>query len=151
MGSRFSHLLRARSDAIRSQWEALLRVEYVSGPLANPDVLIYLIPGSLEKILSAVAKASRMSVSLQAAKLCVPRCECGNNPYSAYFIAAEQALAEAAVLVQSELPAPARRKSDIAAVMLAVRRLARAEIDAFCGACSCRKIAPRCRHAMAVG
>lgn len=151
MGSRFLHLLRARSDTIRTQWEALLRVERVSGPLANPDVLIYLIPSSLEKILSAVARPSRAPVSLRTAKSCVPLCECGNNPYAAYFLAGEQALVEAAVLVQSELPAAERQKSDLAAIMLAVRRLARDEIDAFCGACSHRQMAPGCRHAVGVG
>jgi len=39
MGPKFLQLLLARSAMIRTKWEALLRVERVSGPLANPDVL----------------------------------------------------------------------------------------------------------------
>ena len=142
--------LRARSAAIRSQWEALLRVEPVTGPLANPDVLAYLIPNSLEQIFAELAKPSREPLSLLATKDYLPACDCRNNPYFAYFIAGKQALVEAVVLAQAGLPVDEHHPSDVAATMRVVRRLARSEIDAFCGACDHRGVAPRCRHALAV-
>ncbi len=147
MAPDFVYLLRARSDAICAQWETLLRVEPVSGPLANPDSLVHLISDSLEKFFAALAKPTRASLSLAEAKACVPNCKCGNNPYLAYFVAGEQALVEAAILLQAELPPAERHPNDLSAVMLAVRRLARSEIDTFCGVCDHRTVAPQCRHA----
>jgi hypothetical protein len=138
--------LEARRVSIRDRWETLLHLEPVSGPLANPDALAHLIPETLERVFALLAKPARVPVSVMAAKACVPKCDCGHNPYLAYFVAAEQALVEAAVLLQSEAPAVARRQGDVAEVMLAVRRLARLEIDTFCGACMHRCVDPKCRH-----
>jgi hypothetical protein len=138
--------LRARSAAIRDRWEALVRVEPVSGPLANPDAMVHLIPQTLEQVFVLLAKPSRTPVSLAAAKACVPRCDCGHNPYIAYFVAAEQALVESVVLLESDLPPGERRQSNVAEMMLAIRRLARLEIDTFCGACVDRTKDTNCRH-----
>jgi hypothetical protein len=138
--------LRACLPAIRLHWEALLRLEPVDTPLANPDALAHLIPHSLEEIFLRLGKYSRVPVSISVARAQLPSCDCGNNPYRAYFIAGEQAVTEAFVLLQAELPAEDRRMSDMAEVIYAVRRLARSNIDAFCGVCVNRGIAPRCRH-----
>lgn len=138
--------LQSRDPAIRNRWEALLRIEPVSGPLANPDALAHLIPQTLEQIFVLLAKPPRAPVSVAAAKACVPRCECDHNPYLAYFLSAEQALVEAIVLLEAELTAGERRQSDVAEVMLAVRRIARLEIDTFCGACVHRCVDAKCRH-----
>lgn len=129
------------------QWETLLRVEPVSGPLANPDSLVHLIPSSLEKVFAALAKPSRTPHSLEEAKACVPSCTCGNNPYLAYFVAGEQAIVEAAILLETELTPAERHQFDLGSVMLAIRRLARSEIDTFCGVCDHRTVAEHCRHA----
>jgi hypothetical protein len=142
--------LRARSEDICRRWETLLRVEPVSGPLANPDAMKHLIPATLDQVFGMLAKPARSPVSIMAAKAQVPKCECGHNPYLTYFIAAEQALVEAVILLESELPASERRQSDVAEMMYAVRRLARLEIDTFCGVCSHRCISPKCRHLEAV-
>lgn len=141
--------LQARSPAIRERWETLLRGEPVSGPLANPDAMVHLIPETLERVFAALARKSRAPLSIRAARSVVPDCECGNNPYRAYFIAGEQALCEAAVLLQAEQPASDRRQSDLAEILYTVRRLARADIDAFCGICVHRGVAAHCRHAAA--
>lgn len=138
--------LRARSVGIQERWKTLLRLEPVSGPLANPDALVHLIPETLERIFELLAKPARVPISILAAKACVPKCDCGNNPYLAYFVAAEQAFVEAAVLQQSELAPAERRPGEVAEVMLAVRRLARMEIDTFCGACVHRCVDRSCRH-----
>lgn len=138
--------LRACSPAIRFHWEALLRLEPVNSPLANPDALAHLIPHSLEEIFLRLGKYSRVPVSISAARAQLPNCECGNNPYRAYFVAGEQAVTEAFVLLQSELPAESRRSTDMAELIFAIRRLARSNIDAFCGVCVNRGTAPHCRH-----
>ncbi len=150
MAPRILHYLRARRTAIITQWEALLRVERVNGPLANPDTLAYLIPDSLEQVFTTLAKLSHDPFSRRAAKAPLPSCDCGNNPFLAYFVAGEQALVEGMVLLQAGLPLDERHQSDVGEIMLAVRRLARSEIDTFCSVCNHRGVASRCRHALAV-
>lgn len=149
------HLLRklsARNAAICERWEALLRIEPVRTPLANPDALVHLIRTTVSEILRAAAKLPASPVrslkSVQSVRL--PTCECGNNPYLAYFIAGEQAMVETLVLLQAELPPSDRLEADVADVIHVVRETARGEIEAFCGLCTHRCAAPQCRHAVAV-
>jgi hypothetical protein len=59
--------LRARSAPIRERWETLLRIERVSGPLANPDALVHLIPHSLERLFKMLATPPRAALSLAVA------------------------------------------------------------------------------------
>ena len=147
MSPEFLHLLRARSPEIQRQWETLLRIEPVSGPLANPEALKYLIPEAIDEVFDTLTRPTRAPVSLQVAKACVPECPCGNNPYRAFYVAGERCLLEAVVLQQTQSAAADRRHTDVAEVAYAVRRLARRDIDTFCGACSQRGSAPLCRHA----
>ncbi|MBI5768980.1 MAG: hypothetical protein HZA93_14385 [Verrucomicrobia bacterium] len=142
--------LRARAPFIRKHWDTLLHVEPVNGPLANPDTLAHLIPSSLEQIFQALSHPVKVH-ALPAPKECLIDCHCGNNPYIAYFIAGEQALVEALVLVQVGLPQIARTGHDLAEVQFVVRHLARDEIDGFCGICVHRGTARGCRHALAAG
>ena len=143
--------LRARHTAIRNQWEALLRVERMSGPLANPDTLVYLIPDSLEQIFSILAGGTSPRPPSGRASSYLPACGCGNNPYLAYFLAGEQALVEAVILLQAEFHPEGRQKRDVSEIILTMRQLARSEIDTFCGVCSHRGVAHGCRHAVAAG
>lgn len=139
--------LRDRSATIHVRWETLLRLEPVLTPLANPDALVRLIGDSLARIFTAVAQDRRPPISLREARsIGVPSCDCGNNPYGAYFIAGEQAFVEAIVLLQAELAPQERTEGDVAAIIRAVRELARGEIDTFCGLCVHRTKADRCRH-----
>jgi hypothetical protein len=123
----------------------------MSGPLANPDTLVYLIPDSLDDILAILAKESPAPQSSPRAKTHLPACNCGNNPYLAYFLAGEQALVEAVVLLQAALRPEQRHKSDVSEIILTMRQLARSEIDTFCGVCSDRGAARNCRQAVAAG
>jgi hypothetical protein len=144
MHDRMLALLRDHIPQIRHRWEILLRVEPVSGPLANPDALQYLIPTSIKQVLD------RLTLGLDDAcgdPVRLPGCECGNNPYRAYFAAGEQAFAETMVLIQVRQAPAERSKGDFTQVVSAVRRLARQEIDGFCEMCLHRGHAPRCRHA----
>lgn len=130
-----------------------MRIEPVRTPLANPDALVHLIRTTVSEILRAVAKLpagpARSLKSVQSVRL--PTCECGNNPYLAYFIAGEQAMVETLVLLQAELPPSDRLEADVADVIHVVRETARGEIEAFCGLCTHRCAVPQCRHAMAAG
>jgi hypothetical protein len=146
----FLSALRARGPEIQYRWRRLLRIEPVSGPLANPEALQYLIPQVWNQVLATVAKSSRTPVSLEKARAQLPACNCGKNPYRAFFLAAEQAITEAAVLLQADQPPPKRKPADVAELVFAVRSLARSEIDTFCGACTHRGKAHNCRFASAV-
>lgn len=140
------HHLRARSPAIHVRWETLLRIEPVNGPLANPDALVRLIPETLARILSDLGKPST-PVSLKTARGAeLHGCDCGHNPYLAFFVAAEQALVETVVLLQSELPHTQKAETDVAEVIHLARTIARDEIDTFCGICTYRGSDAKCRH-----
>ena len=141
--------LRTRSPVIRRHWESLLRIEPVNGPLANPDTMVNLIPQSLEEILTAAARSPHSAHSVPAPRDGLPDCHCGYNPYIAFFIAAEQALVEAAVLIQADLPPHERQQADVLKLKGVVRHLARADIDAFCGICTHRGTARGCLHFVA--
>ena len=110
---------------------------------------MHLIPDTLEQLYTALAKSSRAPATLKAAKVALPVCDCGNNPFRAFFVAGEQAVTETFVLLQARLLPNERLESDLAAVIYEFRRHAAREIDTFCGICEHRGAAPRCRHAAA--
>lgn len=149
MKTKLAQELHARIGKLRSRWETLLRIEPVNSPLAHPDAMVHLIPESLGEVLHDAARQAA-PVSLAEARAPLPACQCGHNPYLSFFTAGEQALVEAAVLVQAEMPENERRQSDVAAVIQAVRQKARCEIDTFCTVCTHREKAAKCRHAAAV-
>jgi hypothetical protein len=141
------HALQTRSASIHVRWETLLRIEPVTGPLANPDALARLIPESLAEIFALMKEFHGEPLSLSTKQLArLPNCTCGHNPYLAYFVAAERAFVETLVLIQTEMPPSATRESDVAEVIRAVRSLGGSEIDTFCGICAHRCRDPRCRH-----
>lgn len=144
MDSELLQKLRERSAAIHVSWEALLRVEPVSSPLANPDTLTRLIPDTIARVMATLSRTPKASTDGKVPHAAV--CQCGCNPYLSYFVAGEQAFVEAAVLVQAQLPAEKRHASDIAYLMRVVRQMAENEIDNFCGVCTYRGTAVACRH-----
>lgn len=137
--------LRARKTAILERWRALLHDQPTGDPLASPETLQYLIPESWDRIMATAEKSARTRMGLPMARLQVPACDCGHNPYRAFYIAAEQAIAEAAVHITADQPATERRPGDLVAVVYAVRSLSQADIDAFCGTCMHRGTADNCR------
>ena len=70
-----SHLLsalRAQHQQIRSRWTALLHVEPVSTPLANPNALVHLLDWTLEEIYRGLGTlaARRNRIARAAAIRC---------------------------------------------------------------------------------
>lgn len=143
--------LRGRQPEIRARWAELLRVEPVNTPLAHPDALAHLIDWTLNEIFRALAtggprrRASHPEAGPANRLLCV----CGRNPLLTYFDAAGQVLREALILAQAISPMldPIERDASLEELNLVLTRIARREIESFCGVCQHRlKSAgqPRC-------
>lgn len=133
--------LQGLRPTILERWEALLRAEPVTSPLANPDSLVYLMGWTLDRFFSALrGPLARRRLSergsnnkpayIEESQLCA----CKMNPLLAYFATAEQAL------IQTALPTlqPHERESALSAVRLAMQAVAKREIDTFCAVCQRR-------------
>ena len=141
--------LRARRAEIHERWEALLRIEKVNTPLANPDALVFMINWTLEECFATLRPAHGrrdhgLATDRSATK---PECPCGRNPLLAYFAAGEQAIEEALILEQAGASAidPVQRDEAFAELKRAVREIARREIEAFCSLCQFRPGPPTIR------
>lgn len=123
--------LRANRAIIRSRWEALLRIEKVNTPLANPDALVYLFDQTLDEVFKELRK-HRVPKHVEDGP-----CHCGQNPLVKYFVAGEQALLESLVLAQVELPAlnPVQRDADFAQLKEVIHTIACREISALDQVC----------------
>ena len=127
--------LHNRRPQIRARWEALLRLERVRTPLANPDTLVFMFDQTLDEVLSALPGRSAGTVRPR------PECRCECNPMRVYFPALEQALLEALVLVQCGQPAlsPEERVDAVAELCATLRRIAKREIAVFDKLCQQRR------------
>lgn len=137
--------LQGLRPTILERWEALLRAEPVTSPLANPDSLVYLMDWTLDRFLTALRGplsrrrihergSNKPAAYIEESQLCA----CKMNPLLAYFATAEQAL------VQALLPTlqPRERESVLSAVRLAMQAVAKREIDTFCAVCQRRHDEP---------
>jgi hypothetical protein len=144
--------LRARRAEIHARWEALLRIEKVNTPLANPDALVFMIDWTLDECFATLRpphERRRNGKSADGNAVVRPDCPCGRNPLLAYFAAGEQAIEEALILEQARASAidPVARDDAFAELKLTVREIARREIEAFCSVCQYRS---RAAHPAAV-
>ena len=134
--------LLARRPQIRARWEALLRIERVTSPLAHPEMLVHLIDWSIDEVFAALRPKATRKNSPAPCPLAALRdeCACGLNPFLAFFLAGEQAVLEALVLAQAAEPALAPGASDTAVSELyfALRQLRRREVESFCSLCQHR-------------
>ena len=133
--------LRAQQPQIRARWTALLHVEPVSTPLANPDALVHLIEWSLQEIFGSLATPPSSRVLERHRPESNPLCPCGRNPLLAYFNAGEQAMREALVLAQAASPTldPVERDASLLELNTRLREISRREIESFCGVCQHRE------------
>jgi hypothetical protein len=134
--------LRARRAEIHARWEALLRIEKVNTPLANPDALVFMIDWTLDECFASLrpAGARRHNGRTADAGAGKPDCPCGRNPLLTYFAAGEQAIEEALILEQASASSidPVQRDDAFTELKLTVREIARREIEAFCSVCQFR-------------
>ncbi len=129
MEEAFIHTLRSQRAQIRARWEALLRIEKVNTPLANPDTLVFLFNQTLDEVFKTLSHphARHPDITIE--------CASGNNPLLAYFRAGEQALLEALILAQVESRhlEPRKRDADVAELKQVLRTIARREIGTLDG------------------
>jgi len=121
---------------IRANWEALLRLERPSSPLANPDLLVHRLDQSLDEIFKDL-----LLWSLRAhPRPYVPHCPCGMNPWLAYLGAGRQALRQALVEAQVAIPGQTHeaREEALACLEQVMDHIARREIESFCSVCQSR-------------
>jgi hypothetical protein len=127
--------LRTRREQIRARWEALLRIERVKTPLANPDTLVYLFDQTLDEVFTALGEAPAQRHPVP------PASACEKNPLLAYFIAGEQALMEALVLAQAESNRldPKERDADVAHLRQIMHKIARRDVGSLEGVLQSKK------------
>lgn len=135
--------LCAQRSAIHARWDALLRTERVTSPLASPDALVHLIDWALDQIFAGLRDpAMRRRPGHGSGWRVAPRpeCECGRNPLLAFFLAGEQALLEALVQEQAaHRPVdPLERDTGLTELYNVMRTTARREVEAFCSVCQYR-------------
>ena len=143
MHDNLQRTLQELRPTILERWEALLRAEPVTSPLANPDSLVYLMGWTLDRFIEVLRgplgrkrlseRGSNKPAYIETRELCA----CKMNPLLAYFATAELAL------IQTTLPIlqPRERESALSAVRVAMHAVAKGEIDTFCAVCQ-RRHAP---------
>ena len=123
--------LQGRRAQIRARWEALLRIEKVTTPLANPDTLVFGLDHSLDEIFAALRQPPPLKPETAPTKADDP------SPWRAYFRAGEQALLESLVLLQAEMDSldPAARDTSFGNLKTVINNLTQREIGAWAGIC----------------
>jgi hypothetical protein len=132
--------LSSNRKKIRLKWETLLRIEQADSPISNPEYLVHLIDWTLDEIFAQLRKQKPSHpndckpptiASLQ------PDCRCGHNPLLKLFLAGEQALIEALILLQAEVPDydPVHRSTAVTELYLAINAVARREVGSLCSMC----------------
>lgn len=135
--------LRARRAEIHARWEALLRIERVNTPLANPDALVFMIDWTLDECFATLRPPQvRRKNGIPTPLGGKVDCPCGRNPLLAYFSAGEQAIEEALILEQARASIldPTQRDDAFAELKYTVREIARREVEAFCSVCQFREL-----------
>ena len=119
--------LQQRRAQIRARWEALLRIEKVTTPLANPDTLVFALDQSLDEIFATLEQS--LPHKIGAASLASD----GPGPWRAYFRAGEQALLESLVLLQAEMKSldPSTRDTSFGNLKQVINSLTQREIEAW--------------------
>jgi hypothetical protein len=133
--------LNANRRSIRHRWEALLRLERADTPIADPENLVHLIDWTLEEIFKQLRnnKASHgTGANTPLVTMLRAECHCGCNPLIKHFLAGEQALLEAMIILQANESSfdPRHRASAVTELYLAIREVARSEIGSLCALCT---------------
>lgn len=131
MQGKIIRALEERRAQIRARWEALLRIEKVTTPLANPDTLVFGLDQSLDEIFAMLHQPPSHIPDKDAPS------DAGPSPWRAYFRAGEQALLETLVLTQSEMDAldPTARDTSFGNLKQVINCLTQREIGAWAAIC----------------
>ena len=119
--------LEQRRAQIRARWEALLRIEKVTTPLANPDTLVFALDQSLDEIFATLDQSLPHKPGASTVQ------SDGPSPWRAYFRAGEQALLESLILLQAEMKSldPATRDTSFGSLKQVINNLTQREIEAW--------------------
>ncbi|MCX6945946.1 MAG: hypothetical protein NT173_14495 [Opitutales bacterium] len=79
MSAHLLQSLQAMRPKIRARWEALLRIERLHTPLANPDTLVFMFDLTLDEVLAALPGRAVHSPGPR------PTCRNHHNPMRDYF------------------------------------------------------------------
>lgn len=141
--------LCAQRPEIHARWDALLRTERVTSPLAYPDSMVHLIDWALDQLFHALREPAvrRRAEHSGGRAVSRPDCPCGKNPLLAFFRAGEQAMLETLVIEQaSHRPVePHERDSALNELCYAIRAMERREVAAFCAVCQNHPATPAVR------
>jgi hypothetical protein len=134
MQETFIRALQGRRAQIRARWETFLRIEKVNTPLANPDTLVYLFDQTLNEVFHALAEP-------HPGRPAPPPPARDKNPLYAYFLAGEQAMLEALILIQAGASGldPKERDADVAHLRHIMHKIARRDIESLEGAFQSKK------------
>lgn len=135
MKAELVHALSAQRSSVVARWDAYLRIEPVTSPLANPDTLMFGADMVLNELFDLLRQPTVPPVAPAADH------SCGRNPLRAFYAAAEQALMETLVHLQSsDTRSPARdRIAAIDDLRNAIRSIARRDLDGLSALCrTCR-------------
>ncbi len=135
MQEAFIRALEERRAPIRARWETFLRIEKVNTPLANPDTLVYLFDQTLNEVFHALGERNPVRPAPP------PPPARDKNPLYAYFLAGEQALLEALILVQAGATGldPKERDADVTHLRHIMHKIARRDIESLEGVFQSRK------------
>lgn len=135
----FLRALLARRAAIKLSWRAALQHAPTHTPLANPDLLAYMIDKTLDELLLTInypLSSTNGSDSTTMSTLTRTPFGCGLNPYIGYFLAGESALVS---VIRTVEPHAHLTENDILGgeieLLFAFRVLSHRDVNAFCEIC----------------
>lgn len=138
----FLCVLQKHRPTLCMRWKRLLRAERVSSPMANPDLLVYLMDWTLDRLYEELRHPMRrLHHNDPNESAASAACECGMNPLLTYFATAEQAILETLLIVDGawNREDALRRSADLEKIKRAFHAVARHEIALFCAVCQRRK------------
>jgi hypothetical protein len=141
MHDSFLRALQTQRSELRERWEALLRNERMSTPMAHPDTLVHLMEWTLDRLFDELRQPQmRRHADAHEPRSPGQGCACGKNPLLAYFSTIEQAVVETLLVDKNQLSAltPVERRASLQDLKHAVHEVARREIDSFCAVCQSR-------------
>ncbi|HEY0969267.1 MAG TPA: hypothetical protein VGD88_17875 [Opitutaceae bacterium] len=127
--------LATHRPRLLQRWEESLRALPPSSALAHPDALVHLMPATLDRIRSVLAKNLRSRTERMPVD-----CRCGMNPLITFFITAEAALIETLFTAEptwAKLTGP-QREDGLAILRSTLHAIADDDIEAFCSLCQMR-------------